>query len=144
MSYHERPPYGTPPPPPGGEPGGYTPYGGPGGYGGYGGPGAPGGYGPPGYGYQAPQQSVLAVVSLVAGIVGLVGVCCCGILGVVGLGGVICGILAKKEIRDAHGMKTGDGLALAGIITGALGIALGIASVILVFAVGAFDYSYYS
>jgi hypothetical protein len=140
MSDNEPPPYGSPPPPPTGDSGGYAPYGSaPGGYGGgYGGYG----YGQPGY--QSPQQSGLAVAALVLGIVGIVGVCCCGFLGVVGIGGVICGLLAKKEIRESRGAKTGDGLALAGIITGAIGIALGIASVVLVFAVGVFDYGYYS
>lgn len=137
MSY-EPPNYGSPPPPP------------PGGGGGYGAPPPPGGGGyggfpQPGFGGPQPQQtSVLAIISLVAGILSIVLACCCSILGLAGAAGVICGFLAKKEIRESGGAKKGDGLALAGMITGGVGIVLGIALFILTFVVGAWDYSYYS
>lgn len=150
MSY-EPPPYGSPPPPPPG--GGYgapPPPGG--GYGapppaggGYGAPPPGGPYGaPPGYGGAQPQStSVLAIISLVCGIVGILGACCCGFLGVFGTAAVICGFLAKKEIDESGGAKKGGGLAMAGMITGAVGIVLGVGLAILWFGIGAFDYGYY-
>lgn len=124
------------PPPP------YQPYASPGhGYGyGYG-----HGYGQPGFGHQPPQQSGLAIASLVTGILGTVlGLCgffgFFGVVGIIGLGGIICGALAKKEIRRSGGAKTGDGMALAGIITGSIGVAIALANVALfVVVVGAYS-----
>ncbi|WP_181410912.1 DUF4190 domain-containing protein [Nocardioides humi] len=77
------------------------------------------------------------------GILGIVGVCCCGLLGLVGLAGVICGALARKEIQQSNGAKTGEGLALAGIITGSIGIVLGLGSLVLALALGLSDGFYY-
>lgn len=124
MSYNEPPNYGTPPPPP---PGG----------GGYGG----GEYGGGQYGGAAePQQtSVMAIVSLVTGILGI---CCSGWF-ILSIAALIVGFLGRKEIRESGGRKKGDGLALAGIILGAIGIALGALSWILI-ASGAIDMNYYS
>lgn len=120
MSYNEPPNYGTPPPPPG--------------------------YGAPqGYGGQPPQSnSTLAIVSLVTGIIGILGGCCCGWLGIVGIAGIVTGVMARKEIDQSGGTKKGAGMALAGIICGAVGLVIGIILIILVFALGTFDYSYYS
>lgn len=135
MSYGQ-PPYGSPPPPPGGgEPpygsGAYPPYGG--GQPPYGGGQPPygdgwpphGGYNIPGYGGQMPPQtSAMAVTALVLGIVGLLGFCFC--YGILGLPGLILGIIAMKEIKASNGAKTGHGMALAGSITGGIGLALGV------------------
>jgi hypothetical protein len=44
--------------------------------------------------------------------------------------GVICGIIAKKQIRESH--EQGEGLALAGIIVGSLLVALGVLYVVIV------------
>ncbi|MBM7515288.1 DUF4190 domain-containing protein [Nocardioides nitrophenolicus] len=124
MSSNEPPPYGTPPPE------GYTPYGGQGGgYGGY-------GYPQPGYGHQPPAQSGMAIAALVTGISGIVLGCCCGLFGLVGIAGIVCGVMARKDIRESHGAKTGDGLALAGIITGAVAVAFGLLSIALLFVYG--------
>jgi hypothetical protein len=84
----------------------------------------------------------MAILSLVAGILSIVLSCCCSILGLLGVAGVVLGILGKKEIRESGGAKKGDGLALAGIITGAAGIVLGIAFFILGVVLGAWDYGY--
>lgn len=141
MSYGSPPPppeYGAPDPnqqPPYGQQ--YPAYGQGGQPPGYGGYGAPGGYQP------APQTSPMAIISLIAGIASIVLACCCTFLSLVGVAGIICGVLARKEIAESHGSKTGAGMALAGIITGAVGIALGIVSVLLIFVFGAFDYGYY-
>lgn len=130
MSYGQ-PPHGAPPPPPGGaEPpygsGSYPPYGG----------GEPpyNPYGIPGYGGQVPPQtSAMAVIALILGILGLLTFCFC--YGILGLPGLILGILAMKEIKASNGAKTGNGLALAGAITGGIGMALGILSFLAFLAV---------
>ena len=59
------------------------------------------------------QVNVLAIISLV---VPLFGCGCCPIAIV----GVVLGVLAKKQIKESAGAQTGDGLATAGIIVGAI------------------------
>jgi hypothetical protein len=58
----------------------------------------------------------MAIVSLVLGIAGLV--LLCGLPSPIGL---YCGLRARREIRATG--EQGDGLALAGIITSAIGVA---------------------
>jgi Domain of unknown function (DUF4190) len=50
--------------------------------------------------------------------------------------GVICGIIARKQIRESH--EQGEGLALAGIIVGSILVALGVLYIVfvIVFFVG--------
>ena len=118
MSYNEPPNYGSPPPPPPG--------------GGYGAP-------QPGYGGSQPQStSVLAIVSLVTGILGIL---CCGWF-VLSIAALVTGFLGRKEIADSQGAKKGGGLAMAGLILGAVGIVLGILNWVLVFATDSFDFYY--
>ena len=84
----------------------------------------PGWYGasPPGpyagYGYYpVPQQTnSYAIAALVLSIVSL-----CGIGSVLG---IIFGLRARREIAASGGMQTGDGMALAGIIVGAVTLGL--------------------
>lgn len=60
---------------------------------------------------------ILGIVSVPGGF------CCCGIIGFgMGIAAIICGILGRKEIRSSAGQQSGDGMALAGIITGSVGI----------------------
>lgn len=97
--------YGPPPTPPQsyGQPGGYaaqTTYGqAP--YGGYGYPSGP----------AQPTTNPLAIVSLVAGIVGC-------FLGVSWIAAIICGFIAKNQIRNSQGAQKGSGMATAGIVLG--------------------------
>ncbi len=106
------------------------------------------GYQNPGYqnpGYQAPaygseqaytqpggvpgqpqRRSVLAMVSLITGILGIP---CCGWF-VFSIAAVITGILAKREIRENG--KSGAGLAQAGLILGIVGIVIGAIVTVLV------------
>jgi hypothetical protein len=115
------------------------------------------GYGTPGYpatyGYSTPAVIVptaptngLAIASLVCSIAGIV---TCGITSIIG---AILGHVARKQIRERG--EGGDGLALAGVITGwimtalwALGIAAYVVFfIVLVAAVSnspGFDPSYY-
>jgi cadmium resistance protein CadD (predicted permease) len=68
---------------------------------------------------------------------------CCG-LGIIGLLPIVLGVKARAEIRAAGGQQEGDGMALAGIITGATAIVLSIAViVVLVVAIanGTADFS---
>jgi hypothetical protein len=86
-------------------------------------PGYPGqGSGPVNYGYgwgwSQPKQDTLAIVALV---IGCISVPCCQALGVVAL---VLGFVSRSRIRQSGGALTGENLALAGIITGGIGLAL--------------------
>jgi len=59
-----------------------------------------------------PRNDGLAVASLVCSIAGIL------FVGVPAIPGVIFGFVARSRISGSNGMLTGDGLALAGIITG--------------------------
>ena len=63
----------------------------------------------------------MAVAALVTGIVGLL---CCGF--VTGIPAVILGMMSRKKIAESGGRLSGDGMALAGIITGAIAIVWGV------------------
>jgi hypothetical protein len=114
-------PYTQPPPPP------QQPYGQP--YGqqpGY-------GYGQqPGYGHNQaalygygapPRTNGKATAALWTGIGSIVLTLCCG-LGILGVVPIVLGVKARAEIRATGGQQEGDGMALAGIITGAVAIVL--------------------
>lgn len=64
------------------------------------------------------QDQTLAIVSLVCGILGIV---CCQIAGPVA---IITGFMAKKKATENPSQFGGSGMALAGIITGAIGTLL--------------------
>ncbi|MDG4865612.1 DUF4190 domain-containing protein, partial [Streptomyces sp. T-3] len=112
--------------------GGQPPYGGqpghPGhpGYPGY--PSYPGGG--PGYGWgygQGPMPSNgMGTAAMVLGILSIVLFCFWGILSIIlGILALIFGIMGRK--KAGRGEATNGGMALAGIITGAIGIVVGIA-----------------
>ena len=86
----------------------------------------------------AAQTSGKATTSLVLGIASIV-VCCLGF--VLGIPAIVVGLKARKEIRHSQGRTGGDGLALGGIITGAIGSLLGLAVVALLVATFAFGNS---
>lgn len=65
------------------------------------------------------QTSTLAIVSLVAGILGWTLIPTLG-----SIVAIITGYMAKNEIRKSAGRISGDGLATAGLILGWLNIAL--------------------
>ena len=70
-----------------------------------------------------PKNSALAIWSLVLGIIGLVLLLAC-IGPLFAIPGVICGHMAYSHIRRSGGALAGEGMALAGLITGYLSIAL--------------------
>lgn len=126
-SYGQPPPgYGQAPPPQYGD--GYS-YGA--GYGGYG-----SGYGvAPGYGYPmyapGPRNETMAILSLVFSLVAWPLCFGYGIGIVASVAGLVLGILAKRKIRDSSGMLTGDGMAIAGIVIGAVNIVAFFAAIVL-------------
>ena len=68
-----------------------------------------------------PSANGKAITSLVCG---CIGVCCCFTL-IASILAVIFGHIAKGEIRASGGQQGGDGMALAGLILGYTGLALG-------------------
>ena len=81
-----------------------------------------------GYGYTTPAGPTtenLAVVSLVAGILAVPMGLCCGIFGLAAtVTALITGFMARKNIKASGGWKSGDGMALAGIVLGFIGVAM--------------------
>ena len=74
------------------------------------------------------QTSTLAIISLVAGILGWT------VLPFLGsIAAVICGHMARKEIRLAPDRLEGDGLAIAGMVLGYLSIAMAVLVVLAIF-----------
>jgi hypothetical protein len=89
--------------------------------------GPTGGYGPtPAYvgpaASSGPKTNVLSIVSLVTGILGIL---TCSCLGVMSIAAIVTGVLGRNQIKASNGLETGDGMALAGLITGAIGLVLG-------------------
>ncbi|RLV49533.1 DUF4190 domain-containing protein [Nocardioides mangrovicus] len=111
MSYNAPPP----PPPPAGAPG--TPYG------------------------QVPSTSPLAITSLVTGIVGLLFTCLCGFGVIISVVAIVTGFISRSQIAKSAGALKGNGMALSGIILGAVAVVLLIVGIIL-YASGALDYHF--
>lgn len=84
-------------------------------------------YTPPDTALPAQQTSTLAIVSLVAGILGWI-----GLLGIGPIVAIVTGHMAKSEIRRSGGTLGGDGLATAGLVLGYLNLALTILVVCLI------------
>ena len=89
------------------------------------GPGYPpayaGQFGPPGIA----RTSGKATAALITGVSSVVLSWCCG-LGLAGLVAIVLGVKARREIRLSGGRLHGDGLALAGIVTGLVAVVLGV------------------
>ena len=77
-----------------------------------------------------PKSSGLAITSLILGILSLT----C-FLFLSGIPAVICGHLAYSRIKRSGGALTGNGLALAGLITGYIGIGLSLFMIPLMVAI---------
>ena len=77
-----------------------------------------------------PKTSALAIWSLVLGILSLV---CFTIFAAIP--GVICGHKALGKIKRSNGTLTGQGLAIAGLVTGYLGIACALFMIPLMLAI---------
>lgn len=135
-------PYEPPPPDPGA-------FGAPPGPGGYSPPPGPGAFGPPpgGFGGPPPQQygaqpwgppasspygvvpasaptDGLAIASLITGVVSMVAAFLCCLGGFIGIGAVVMGVMSRKRIGQSNGASSGNGLAVGGIVTGAIGLVI--------------------
>ena len=96
---------------------------------------------PPYGGGQPAKNSGKAITSLVTGIISIPGICCWPVGLILGVLGIVFGVLSRKEIAASNGQQKGDGMALAGIICGAVAIVL-IALVLILAATGAIDTDY--
>ncbi|MFJ8669974.1 DUF4190 domain-containing protein [Streptomyces sp. NPDC093600] len=113
-----------------GYPTGATPPMAPSGTAGYGYPGYPA-YGAPGYGaggygqpgWQQPPSNGMGTAAMVLGIVAVFGFCLYGFGIVLGILALIFGIIGVK--KAGRGEATNRGMAIAGIVLGAIGIAVG-------------------
>ena len=119
-SYGQQPPSGGQPPPEeppayGQQPG----YGPPPGY------GQQPAYGQPAYGQPPVGQRGTEPKAIIGLVCSVLGICLCGII--LGAVGAVLGFLARRDIAASGGAKTGDGMALAAIIVGALAVVLNIA-----------------
>ncbi len=81
---------------------------------------------PPRYPTIYTKTSTWAIISLIASILGWL-----GLFGFGGIAGIICGYVAKSEINNSRGTVTGSGLATAGLILGWANIILVILAVIV-------------
>ncbi|KNY30409.1 DUF4190 domain-containing protein [Pseudobacteroides cellulosolvens] len=72
-----------------------------------------------------------SIASMILGISSIVLACCYGIGIIPGILGVIFGFMARKKIDNSQGREQGSGLALAGIITGFIGILFAIVVLII-------------
>jgi hypothetical protein len=77
-----------------------------------------------------PPTNGKAVAALWTGVAALVLTFCCG-AGVLGAVPVALGVRARVEIRRSGGWQGGDGMALAGIVTGAVAIVLSLVVIAL-------------
>ncbi len=139
-----QPPAGDVPPPPPGAPGTPPSYGGgypppappPGQYAGQP-PGYPPAGAPGGYGAAEPKNNALAIVALVTGILGVV---CCPVA-VFSIAALVCGFLGRKQIEESPATQKGSGMAMAGIILGAVGLVITVVYYVLI-AVGSLNYNF--
>jgi hypothetical protein len=73
--------------------------------------------------YYGVRANSKATTSLILGIVSVICIVACFPIGAVtGIIAVILGLAAKTEIARSPGVYRGDGYAIAGIITGAIGL----------------------
>ncbi len=82
---------------------------------------------------QPQQSSTMAVISMIASILGITFVPTLG-----SIVGLILGYMARKQIRESGGAMGGEGSAKAGIIIGWIGIALAAIGICIAIAVMAF------
>ena len=68
---------------------------------------------------QVSHTSTMAILSLIAGILGWL-----GLLGIGPILAIIFGHIAKSEIRKSNGMVTGEGMATAGLVLGYVNLAI--------------------
>ncbi|MFA6045912.1 MAG: DUF4190 domain-containing protein, partial [Phycisphaerales bacterium] len=78
------------------------------------------------------RTSVLAVLSLVSGLLSLIGCCLVVVSPVTGLAGILMGVIAIFAINASQGRLGGMGLAISGVVTSLIGLVL---SVVIFFGI---------
>ena len=73
---------------------------------------------------QQKKTAGIAITSLVLGIIGLLTIWLCGLGALFAIPAVICGHIGSARIKKSGGTLAGSGLALAGLITGYISVAL--------------------
>jgi hypothetical protein len=77
------------------------------------------------------KTNVLAITSLVLGIVAIPLSCCLSGLGsLFGIASLITGLIGYRQAKQSDGAQSGEGIAVAGIILGGVSVLLGIASLL--------------
>jgi hypothetical protein len=76
---------------------------------------------------KAPPTSTLAIISLIAGVTGFTIFPFAG-----SLIAVVAGLFARREIQAAEGAIQGDGIAMAGLVLGLIGVGLSMLGLCLV------------
>ncbi|MEO8376570.1 MAG: DUF4190 domain-containing protein [Candidatus Sumerlaeota bacterium] len=71
----------------------------------------------------APKNNVLAIISLVCGILSLF-LCCCYLWLPTGIAAIVTAFLGKKQIAESNGTQTGEKMATAGMICGIASIVI--------------------
>jgi hypothetical protein len=88
-------------------------------------PEVPPGAVPPGYPpFHPPRLDGVAVGSIIMSSLGIPLLYCCGVGIPMCIAGIVMGFVARKRVHESGGRLTGEGMALAGIIVGAVGLAL--------------------
>jgi hypothetical protein len=97
---------------------------------------------PPGDGPPSGRQrsAPLAVAGLVTGIIGVIP-CCWGVA-VVSIAAILLGFLGRKQVHESGGALQGDGMAVAAIVLGAVGVLASVAYWILILT-GVVDTTFY-
>lgn len=88
------------------------------------------GYGPH-YGPPVMPTNGKATAALVTGVATLV-LSLCPLVGLGGVVAIILGVRARNQIRMSGGTQRGDGLALGGIITGAIALTIGLLVLVVI------------
>lgn len=83
-----------------------------------------------------PPTNTMAVISMIAGILGLTVV---PVLG--SIVALVVGYMARKEIRESNGSQGGDGIAVAGIVMGWISVGLAVLTCIAAIAFIAFIFA---
>lgn len=77
-------------------------------------------------------QATAALIVGILSIVFLFAVCCCSLFSnmlgaALGVGALVIGIMERKAIREGRSSQAGSGMAMAGLILGAIGLVLNLA-----------------
>lgn len=80
----------------------------------------------------ASSTNGLAIASLVLGIIAIPMVFCYYIGVLPGIAALVLGLVARNQIKASGGTQGGGGLALAGVITGGIGVGLGVVMICMI------------